>query len=208
MIRPMTEKDVAPVVEMHMTLIKDALFPLLGQGFMEELYLGLLSSPQAICLVYEEDEVAGFIVGTYSSKGLFGSILRNRGIPLALKSLTFFLRHPSRWSSLLAILKYNRLTEIPGIEAEMPYIALRRTERGKGISKALVQEVLKGFQKKGITHVKVTAHQDNKGPNKLLQEMGFEMVRQFDFLGKRNNLYRGEIAHVLEIGGSEAQSGK
>jgi ribosomal protein S18 acetylase RimI-like enzyme len=193
----MTEADLPAVVEMHVALIEDALFPLLGRGFMEELYRGLLGSPHALCLVYEEEGVAGFIVGAYSSRRLATDLLRRRGMLLLLKALPFLMRHPAKWGSLAGILRYNRLTELPGIDAEMPYIALRRGLRGKGLGKDLVREVLGRFRKKGIELVKVTAHEDNIPPNRLLRELGFELVRRVDIFGKANNLYRGEIGRVL-----------
>jgi len=198
MIRPMEVSDLEEVVEMHCTLIGDADLPLFGRAFMKELYMGILSSPFAAPFVYDDEGVVrGFIVGATSSKQLFSDIMKRKIMALAQSAFFIVLMRPWLWRKAWEIMHYNKTTSMPEIEAEMPYIALVPTTRKKGMGKALVAEVLKAFQAKGIKKVKVSAHTENAGPNKLLVSMGFQLHEKIFFLGKWQNLYWGDIDDVM-----------
>ncbi|MDQ7823001.1 MAG: GNAT family N-acetyltransferase [Candidatus Eremiobacteraeota bacterium] len=203
MIRPMEEKDCPEVIGLHMGLIADADFPVFGKGFMKELYGAILTSPFAVPLVLEEEgEVTGFIVGATSSPKLFRDILSRRALPLALSVIGQVVRRPRMVARIMDILFYTRKTSLEDIEAEMPYIALSPRVRGKGMGRHLVREVLMRFREQGIARVKVTAHKDNEGPNRLLAAMGFTLEGTLFFLGKAQNLYWGVIEEVLAKEGS------
>lgn len=198
MIRPMTVNDLEEVVEMHCTLIGDADLPLFGKAFMKELYQGILSSDFAVPFVYDDEgEVRGFIVGTTSMRQLFSDIMKRKMISLAQSAFFVVLMRPWLWKKAWEIMHYNKTTSMPEIEAEMPYIVLVPTTRKKGKGKALVAEVLKALQGKGIKKVKVSAHTENDGPNRLLTAMGFHLQEKIFFLGKWQNLYWGDIDEAL-----------
>ncbi len=198
MIRPMEAKDLDEVVEMHCTLIGDADLPNFGKAFMKELYRGILSSPFSAPYVYEDEGlIRGFIVGATSMKQLFSDIMKRKMISLAGSAFFTALMRPWLWKKAWEIMHYNKATSMPEIEAELPYIALVPSTRKKGMGKAMVVEVLKVFQSKEIKKIKVTAHTENAGPNRLLEAMGFHLQEKIFLLGKFQNLYWGDIDDII-----------
>lgn len=189
----MKEEDIPAVVELHTRYIPGALFPRLGREFMFSLYRAMLSLDSAATFVYETEEEgekpAAFITVTTDSSLLFRQVLKREFFPVLWRVFLYVLGNPLRIGEVLETAAYSGKEDVPGVTAELLFIAMEKECRKKELSDALVKECLQWLKEKGIFKVKVAAFADNRGPNALLQRLGFKLAVQTPFRGRTNNIY-------------------
>ncbi|TCT13777.1 [SSU ribosomal protein S18P]-alanine acetyltransferase [Natranaerovirga pectinivora] len=76
-------------------------------------------------------------------------------------------------------------------EGHITNIAIRKTYRGKGIGKLMVQELIKAGKKKGIDRYTLEVRESNIIARKLYKDLGFEEI------GLRRNYYTKPVEHAV-----------
>jgi len=197
MLRKMEEKDIPVVVKLHAGYIPGALFPKLGSKFMYALYRTMIDLDSAANYVWEADEedqehagkTVGFITATTDSSVLFRQVLI-KNLPLFLwRTFLYLLGNPLRIGDVWETATYSRLAKVPGVTAELLFIAIDRNFRKKNISDDLVNKCIEWAKEKGHKKIKVTTYTTNRGANSLLERLGFECARKEPFRDKEINLY-------------------
>jgi ribosomal protein S18 acetylase RimI-like enzyme len=169
-VRLATPDEVPQVADLHATRISEGFLALLGPRFLRRLYRRVHRSPDAFLLVAVEDgDVMGFLAGADDLHRLYRSFVARdavvagtlaaprlaRSLPRALETL----RYPSDTGGLPA--------------AEILAVAVDATAVGQGVGRALVDEGLAEFRRRGIDDAKVVAGAGNAAALRLYERAGF-----------------------------------
>ena len=196
-IRPMRERDVRRVAQLHSVAMGQSLWAQLGKGFLETLYRGLLQSPLFLGFVYEEGEwIEGFIAGSLNPSDMMRSILVERNIFLGLSVGVALLTQPRKAPRIsrklletTSYFKESQGVQSDQIMAESLFCSFTPRTRGKRISGHINKVLFDTLLSRGESWVKITTEQDNIGANRQLRSWGFVEDHQFTFYGKEMVTY-------------------
>jgi len=230
MLRKMEKNDIPAVIRLHREYIPGALFPKLGEEFMNALYLSMMKLDCAANFVWEAEggkrkaddgermaeggeqkteagnrraentgieeargvksgEAVAFITVTTNSSALFRQVLLENFFLVLKRTLLYILGNPLRIGEIWETMTYSRRVMVPGMSAELLFIAIEKNHRKKEISDELVLKCVKWAGKRGYNRVKVTTYTTNRGANTLLERLGFELHKQVPFRNRKLNLY-------------------
>ena len=170
--------DVAVLARLHRK-IPYAFLSSLGDGFLRELYRGLLTDRQAIVLVAEDDygRIAGFIAGTPSVGAFYRRFAIRQGAWAVAAALPALVRRPALVPKILETARYpSTAADLP--PAELLSIAVAPASRGTGVGRALVKALLAAMGAHGATPIKVLVREENEGANRFYGSLGFRAAGQ------------------------------
>ncbi|MCL5035674.1 MAG: GNAT family N-acetyltransferase [Chloroflexi bacterium] len=189
MIRRAVSSDLGRIAEMHCRYIPGYLRNI-GPKFLEKFYKNFMALPGGVILVSGEgEEISGYIAGYTPADSLFMSLARESRLSLVFSVLFHILLNPGETGELLELARYGGRVKVPGVDGELFFIALEPPARKSGAADQLVEEACKILAEKGAKKIKVSADKENRGPNILLERLGFEPVGEFPFRGRPQNLY-------------------
>jgi ribosomal protein S18 acetylase RimI-like enzyme len=199
-IRPMQFRDAAVVAAMHKAAMGNSLWAKLGEGFLTELYQGLVEDPRFLGFVYTEDEqIQGFIAGSMDASAMMSEVFQKRWFLLGPRAAVGLLRRPSVLKHLIHTARYFAVSGDEELEvpAESLFCSFTPACRGKRISGHINKVLFDDLLARGHRYVKITTETDNEGANRQLTSWGFQDRGRFHFYGKEMVLY------VLDLQASE-----
>ncbi|MBQ7503277.1 hypothetical protein IJT93_11335 [bacterium] len=187
-IRPMQERDVPAVAQLHSDAMGKSLWAKLGLPFLRRLYKGLLQDEDFFAYVYEEMGcVKGFIAGSADTQATYGRTLKRNFWELLLHTAWGVIRSPSVLPLLLATPFYFRRShpeDLPERAAESLFCSFVPELRGKRISGHINKVLFEALHNRGRRYIKITTEADNQAALRQLEHWGFSVRRRFNFYGK------------------------
>lgn len=173
--------DIESVVQVHLNAFQGFFLTFLGPSFLREFYSSVCVDPSGIAVVYDDNSVIGFVVGTVQPAGFYRRLIQKRWWKFGLASLRPVLRKPSIIPRLLrAFAMPSDVSNAQPGTATLMSLAVMRNYQGQGIGKQLVSAFIECSRKRQIEVVNLTtdaAH--NIETNEFYQRMGFRCSRAF-----------------------------
>ncbi len=180
-IRLATAADVDAVVKIHLASFQGFFLTFLGTSFLREFYAGVCEDQSGIAIVYVDDSISGFVVGTVQPSGFYRRLIQKRWWKFGIASLLPVIRKPSIVSRLLRA--FTLPTEMSATQINtgtLMSLAVMRNCQGQGIGKQLVSAFLEGSRKRQIEVVNLTTDAiDNEATNEFYSKIGFTCARTF-----------------------------
>ncbi len=207
-IRPMRASDVPRVAAMHAEGMGRTLWGRLGEGFLAEIYAGMIAHPDFLGFVYEDGSgdarmVRGFIAGSENPRRMMRDVARARGVRLAFAALGGLIRHPGLIASIATTPFYfsrSRVDEIGDI-AESLFCCFEPDLRGTRISGLINKVLFDELAHRGHARVKITTETDNEGANRQLASWGFVNRGEFRFYGKTMRVWLLDLSASPRVDG-------
>jgi len=164
---------------LHIRSIHHGLLPLLGDQFLQEMYLCIAVAPEAgVWAMADGDKLVGFIAGCASVRRAYRWLMINHGIRLALAAGPALFRF-SVIAKMYSILSYPlRRRKIPAKapvpEAELLAIAVDANEYGKGHGKNLIRAFEGSLRQWGVHEYRVLTNIAETESNSFYRATGFE----------------------------------
>ena len=196
-IRIMEPRHVTQVAAQHAISMGNSLWAKLGVGFLEALYNALLTHPDFVAFVYEEEnQVKGFIAGSANGPKMFKDVFFKKGAAVAWAALKGALRNPKAAFALMETFSYFGKTKMPellGVTAESMFCSFQPELRGKRISGLINKVLFDEMAYRNHTFLKITTEADNEGSVRQLTSWGFERIGRFKFYGKNMVAWRLDL---------------
>jgi len=200
MIREMRADDLPSVVALHRKCLTNSVLARFGERFLHVLYRSYLESGVSVNLVVEDEGmVKAFISVTTDLDGQSAYTFERYAWRLARALLPAILRRPWLVYRAVESFRYRKKAGLPGVEAEMLFIAVEPELRKRGVATDLIGEALRRMAARGVREVKVSTDRDNAPVNALLARLGFAVRREFTFHGKRMNLHTARLTPRGEV---------
>ena len=143
--------------------------------------MGVCEDPSGIAIVYDDNPISGFVVGTVEPSGFYKRLIERRWWKFGLAALMPLIRRPVILPRLL------RAFTLPAKSADAQLktgtllsLAVLRNSNGKGVGKKLVASFLEMSQKRQVEMVNLTTDAvGNDATNEFYQKMGFTLVNVF-----------------------------
>jgi glycosyltransferase involved in cell wall biosynthesis/ribosomal protein S18 acetylase RimI-like enzyme len=167
--RRATIEDVPALARMHSTAIDSGFLPTLGRRFMVRLYRALVSDPDAVVVVADDNGVAiGFVAGVPDTGAFYRRFVRRHGAGAGFAALPRLIR-PSVLRRAWETLRYEGAGgEIP---AELLSMAVDDAYRGRGVGYELGARFLEEMRDVGA--VKVVVGAENQVAIGVYRKVGF-----------------------------------
>jgi ribosomal protein S18 acetylase RimI-like enzyme len=172
MVRRAIARDARPMARLHREALPTAFLPTLGEGFMTQLYRGLVADPSTeIVVAHRAGRVVGFAAATPSVAGSYRRFLVRRGVLAGLAAVPAFV-DPDVRARVRETASYPRAKDgLP--DAELLAVAVEPEARAEGIGRALAEVALHGLARRGVAECKVVVGADNDGANRFYERVGF-----------------------------------
>ena len=181
-IRLMQPGDVKSVIQVHMNAFPGFFLTFLGPSFLKEFYNGICDDQSGITLVYDDQGVSGFVVGSAQPSGFYKRLLRKCWFYFGKASLGSLIRKPFILPRLLRAFVLSADTSDHKVSAGtlMSLAVLPNCQR-QGIGKQLITSFLEKCREKQVKTVNLTTDAvGNDATNKFYLEMGFTLVKVFE----------------------------
>jgi GNAT superfamily N-acetyltransferase len=186
-IAPMTRDQCSAVARLHVESIRTGLSAYLGQRFCEALYLAMSDTPHSFVLVatMPGGDVAGFVCGTTSVRGMYRYVLVHGWHRLIPAALAKFLNPIVTFKAIRALLlpwllrkKATVPTELP--EPALVSMAVSANAQGGGVGKLLVAALFQRLRSLGAVACRVWTSEDNVRAKAFYEKCGFIHVADVD----------------------------
>jgi ribosomal protein S18 acetylase RimI-like enzyme len=180
-IRPMRSDDVNSVIRVHMDGFPGFFLTFLGPAFLREFYSGVCADPSGIAIVYDDDPILGFVVGTVEPSGFYKRLIQKRWWKFAFASLKPAIQRPHIVPRLLRALTLPEKTASYGPKTGMLLsLAVMQDCHGNGVGKKLVSSFLENSRKRDVEVVNLTTDAvGNDSINEFYRKLGFSLVGVF-----------------------------
>ena len=187
-IRPMIALDAQRVAALHHAAMGNSTWAMLGQPFLQALYVSLVDDDHFLGFVYEHNgQVAGFIAGSQNTDAMMANTFRRSWPILAMKAFPRVFQ-PRVLRKLLQTHRYSNLAGGENIPESL-FCSFTKELRGKRISGHINKVLFDELLARGHERVKITTEVDNVGADRQLTSWGFEDQGRFRFYGKDMVLY-------------------
>lgn len=192
MIENMQESHINDVVKIHIEAFPDSFLTKLGRPFLTLLY-NEFTRNQFGYVCWDEDEIAGFLAGIYSTADVFfKNFIKKHFFKLLFLLGKTFIYNPSVLSPIIwranrlfrkkgmvykkSVPVYDLLLHSDSLVANALTLAVSFEHRGKGIAKQLWGHLLHDLPSRNIEAILASVDSDNISTNNLYKKMGFKMV--------------------------------
>jgi glycosyltransferase involved in cell wall biosynthesis/ribosomal protein S18 acetylase RimI-like enzyme len=190
-IRRARQQDAPHLARLHGEALPDSFLPLLGEGFLRRLYVALATDPEAVAVVAEDAHgVVGFATGALSVRAFYRRFYRRHGIPAAFAAAPRLVR-PAIFRRARESSSYGR-AERPYPDAELLSIALSPGWRGRGLGRALADQVVASLAALQAREIDVVVSADNLTANAFYRSLGFEQREQL-------SVHEGRVSNRLVL---------
>lgn len=197
-IRPLAFHDAPEVAALHHAAMGNSLWARLGQGFLRQLYQGLVNDPRFLGFVHEDhtrapgQRIRGFIAGSQDTQAMFHHVFRARWFLLGPAALPGLARDPTVLRPLLQTARYFAASA-PDLGLQVPaeslFCSFAPELRGTRVSGLINKVLFDELAARGHRYVKITTETDNEGANRQLRSWGFADRGRFRFYGKEMVVY-------------------
>lgn len=179
-IRTMNINDVDAVVKVHLAAFPGFFLTFMGENFLREFYRSALLDETKIALVFDDQGIQSFAVGTTHASGLYNRLLCKYWWRFGLASMGAFFQKPGILPRLLRAFTMPR-QELPAPNcASLISIAVDPVYRGRGQGKQLIRTFLQEAAYRGCRHVNlITDALGNDFANAFYCKMGFALYRTY-----------------------------
>jgi ribosomal protein S18 acetylase RimI-like enzyme len=190
-IRPLTEKDIRSVSDLHSSVFTGSRSTRLGKRYLRKMYCWFLEKQPCLSLVAEQDgQVVGFLVGAIGGYGR--KIFRYAFLEIVLG----FILHPSLifrremftlWYSYIQAFnpflpkRIQQTTSEPPkvIKASLSSIGVSHTVQGSGIGKKLVRAFEELTHAQGVEILSLSVLAENIPARRLYESCGWQYVKKY-----------------------------
>lgn len=185
-LRPAEKTDASFMAAMHQRSITTGFLSTLGTPFLRLLYRALVTDPDGVAVIAEDDSgPVGFVAGTRSTSAFYRRFAVKHGWRAGLVVLTRLVR-PGAIRRLWESFRYGTGEETSG--AELLAMAVAADRRGRGIGVSLGRELLSRLE---TPTVRVVVGSDNHVAIAAYKRMGFVPHSRIE-------VHKGESSEVLE----------
>jgi ribosomal protein S18 acetylase RimI-like enzyme len=180
-IRLMQPDDVDSVIRVHMDGFQGFFLTFLGPAFLREFYAGVCEDPSGIALVYDDNSVSGFVVGTIEPPGFYKRLIQKRWWRFGFASLRPVINRPSIIPRLLRALTLpSKTTNTQLRTGTLMSLAVMQKYHGNGVGRKLVSSFLENSRRRQVEIVNLTTDAvGNDSTNEFYLKMGFVYVKSF-----------------------------
>ncbi|MBV5340357.1 MAG: GNAT family N-acetyltransferase [Deltaproteobacteria bacterium] len=193
MIRKVETRDVNQVVAVHLSSFSGFFLSSLGPKFLALFYSGIISAPEGIAFVYQNEQgtPAGFVAGSSNPGGFYSRLLKQSWFKFAMAAVMPVLRKPSVILRVARAVFHPAANPVGRDVAGLFSIGVLPELQGSGAGKKLVQAFLDEVRRRGCKRVFLTTDCDhNDAVNAFYKKLGFSIERQFVTPeGRRMNEY-------------------
>lgn len=192
------------IAQLHKSGINKGFISTLGTNFLTRLYRSLINNPHIIMLsaISGENELVGYICGTFNTDLAYQYTLRKHFFRFALSLLTNLIRLRSL-KYILETLFYTRIIKKrnPGKEirtdlnAELLSIAIADSFRKKGIGRLLLKNMEDHFKEKAIKEYKVIVLKAYDKSIKFYLSNGFEFISEIIHHERPEIIYKKVVSY-------------
>ena len=185
-LRPAEKTDASFMAAMHQRSITTGFLSTLGTPFLRLLYRALVTDPDGVAVIAEDDSgPVGFVAGTRSTSAFYRRFAVKHGWRAGLVVLPRLVR-PGAIRRLWESCRYGTGEETSG--AELLAMAVAADRRGRGIGVSLGRELLSRLE---TPTVRVVVGSDNHVAIAAYKRMGFVPHSRIE-------VHKGESSEVLE----------
>lgn len=185
-LRPAEKTDASFMAAMHQRSITTGFLSTLGTPFLRLLYRALVTDPDGVAVIAEDDSgPVGFVAGTRSTSAFYRRFAVKHGWRAGLVVLPRLVR-PGAIRRLWESFRYGTGEETSG--AELLAMAVAADRRGRGIGVSLGRELLSRLE---TPTVRVVVGSDNHVAIAAYKRMGFVPHSRIE-------VHKGESSEVLE----------
>ena len=178
------------LANLHFDLISGGFLPTLGRRFMRVLYRGLLDWPGTRALIVEDDGgVTAFVVAVEDIGAFYRWFIKNRWLAAGLAAIPAVL-NPATAGRAWESFRYGGNSEGEAIPAEILSLGVAPRARGRGLSRLLLDRVVRSLGSTGHDQVKVVVGSTNLVAIAAYEKAGFV---EHD----RIEVHQGESSEVL-----------
>ncbi len=198
MVEIMEGRHIEQAVDIHIASFPGFFLTRLGRPFLRLLYSAYVKVPDAIALVYVDEEtqrVAGTSLGVARPAAFFRRQLVFHGLGYAIASVPLLLKEPRTIARLLrAAMKPSQVPREAN-SAEWSSMAVLPEFRRRGIAKKFTERMKEEARKRNATYLYGWTDQvDNDAINAHHRKAGADYVQQFTTVeGRRMNVIRYEL---------------
>ena len=191
-IRRARPSDALTLARIHRRTLERAFLPVLGEGFLAELYRAAATDPEAVVFVAERNgAVVGFAAGVRSVPRFYRRFFLRHGLRAAVAASPRAFR-PDVLRRIVETVRYpTSASDLP--EAELLSIGVEPGARWSGIGGRLAAGVVDGLSELGADEVKVVVDAGNAPAGRLYGSLGFIPESSI-------TLHRGAASTVWVIG--------
>lgn len=195
-IRAMSVSDVPDVVRIHQNAFIGFFLSFLGPRFLRELYQAIVEDDTCIKIVYEDQEVQGFVVGAETASGFYGRLIKKRVFRFAIASIPALVKSPKIICRLIKALNMENSSRADDGTATLLSIAVEPNLQGRGIGNAVIQAFISEARIRGMRKIHLYTDKLGNDPvNHFYQRLGFVCVQSFTTPENRAmNEYQIEIS--------------
>lgn len=174
-------KTLAQCANIHIQQITGGFLSSLGEKVLTRVYSSIAASPHSFIITAKRDEqVIGFICGSFDTGKLYKQVLLKNGIRLSLACVKhiFSLRTIRKIWETLAYPKQALPTGIPDEEI-LNFCVAPNTQRS-GLGTQLMNKLTQRFRDCGVTSIRIVTGAEQESAISFYEKIGAQRVHQFE----------------------------
>ena len=192
-IRPVEERDLAFLVDMHLRQFPNGFYAQLGPAFKTRYFRQYFRSPGAIGLVAEQRDgsgLVGYLIGTVDDGAHDRFMHRSASLALTAAGSSALAARPSLWSSFIrqrarwyarrfvsGMVRSRRPSAEPH-QGELLYICTGQGNRRRGIGAALLRSYVEEAQRAHAEGLHLVSERDNTAAHEFYAHRGWRVISE------------------------------
>ena len=183
MIKKPKREEIEEIVKLHLASLKEGALYHLGKNVLKIFYEEILDDGDSFILAYKSGiNTLGVAASTKDVEALFSKIKKKHFARIAFNVLKKSLANPK--------LPLKLLQKYPSeIKAELLFLFVDASQRGKGIGEKLVAATSREFIARGVYKYKITILSSNLRGKKFYERIGFRKTQTYSSLGEKRDIY-------------------
>lgn len=187
--------DAKKIASLHAVAFSNFFLTSLGMDFLETFYRCLLQSDEGLgIIIYDNEELIGFAVGTTQTQGFYKDLVLRNGVILVLSCLKEIILNPMRLVKLIIKLRNGVSLDVVDQGGWLLSICVNPDYENRGIGKILLKSFEVSLSQKEVKKIWLTTDKSNNtNVNLFYKKMGYNVSDSLLSNGRLMNLYVKEI---------------